>query len=316
LKRSELELLVNNQEEEAGGDEKMKSPNDLLSPVGKKGRRLDETELQSPDEPLIIPQAEVIRRLRDRGEPIRLFGESDADVCHRLRHIEIQAPEVVKGLRNDLKDALDKIDQQYLDELIQSQGSDKTKLEAEVQITEDDTTMDDLVEMAKKMGKGDPAIDQEVVLKFLKLLLTLWGRELNNRPQAEKRSMQGKLASATHNQTVSYLKPLLQKLKKKAAPPDIRVALTEIVSFMIDRDYIQAHEAYLRMAIGNAPWPLGVTMVGIHARTGREKIFAQNVAHVMNDEVQRKYIQGLKRLMTVCQRHFPTDLTKCVDFNV
>jgi pre-mRNA-splicing factor 18 len=44
--------------------------------------------------------------------------------------------------------------------------------------------------MAKKMGKGDPAIDQEVVLKFLKLLLTLWGRELNNRPQAEKRSMQ------------------------------------------------------------------------------------------------------------------------------
>jgi pre-mRNA-splicing factor 18 len=142
--------------------------------------------------------------------------------------------------------------------------------------------MDDLVEMAKKMGKGDPAIDQEVVLKFLKLLLTLWGRELNNRPQAEKRSMQGKLASATHNQTVSYLKPLLQKLKKKAAPPDIRVALTEIVSFMIDRDYIQAHEAYLRMAIGNAPWPLGVTMVGIHARTGREKIFAQNVARILH----------------------------------
>lgn len=49
------------------------------------------------------------------------------------------------------------------------------------------------------------------------------------------------------------------------------------------------------MAIGNAPWPIGVTMVGIHARTGREKIFSRNVAHVMNDETQRKYIQGLKR---------------------
>lgn len=35
------------------------------------------------------------------------------------------------------------------------------------------------------------------------------------------------------------------------------------------------------MAIGNAPWPLGVTMVGIHARTGREKIFAQNVARIL-----------------------------------
>jgi len=32
-------------------------------------------------------------------------------------------------------------------------------------------------------------------------------------------------------------------------------------------------------------------MVGIHARTGREKIFARNVAHVLNDETQRKYIQ-------------------------
>lgn len=54
---------------------------------------------------------------------------------------------------------------------------------------------------------------------------------------------------------------------------------------------MQANEAYLEMAIGNAPWPIGVTMVGIHARTGREKIFAKNVAHVLNDETQRKYIQ-------------------------
>ena len=45
------------------------------------------------------------------------------------------------------------------------------------------------------------------------------------------------------------------------------------------------------MSIGNAPWPIGVTMVGIHARTGREKIFSQSIAHVLNDETQRKYIQ-------------------------
>lgn len=54
---------------------------------------------------------------------------------------------------------------------------------------------------------------------------------------------------------------------------------------------MQANDVYLQMAIGNAPWPIGVTMVGIHARTGREKIFAQHVAHVLNDETQRKYIQ-------------------------
>ncbi len=54
---------------------------------------------------------------------------------------------------------------------------------------------------------------------------------------------------------------------------------------------MQANDAYLQMAIGNAPWPIGVTMVGIHARTGREKIFSKHVAHVLNDETQRKYIQ-------------------------
>ena len=50
------------------------------------------------------------------------------------------------------------------------------------------------------------------------------------------------------------------------------------------------------MAIGNAPWPIGVTMVGIHARTGREKIFAKSIAHVLNDETQRKYIQVCSKI--------------------
>lgn len=54
------------------------------------------------------------------------------------------------------------------------------------------------------------------------------------------------------------------------------------------------------MAIGNAPWPIGVTMVGIHARTGREKIFSKHVAHVLNDETQRKYIQ----VSSLREKHF------------
>ena len=57
------------------------------------------------------------------------------------------------------------------------------------------------------------------------------------------------------------------------------------------------------MAIGNAPWPIGVTMVGIHARTGREKIFARNVAHVLNDETQRKYIQVIVRSQIKLKNH-------------
>lgn len=49
---------------------------------------------------------QVIRRLRERGEPIRLFGESDYDAFQRLRKIEILTPEVNKvGLSNSQYEA-------------------------------------------------------------------------------------------------------------------------------------------------------------------------------------------------------------------
>jgi pre-mRNA-splicing factor 18 len=72
---------------------------------------------------------------------------------------------------------------------------------------------------------------------------------------------------------------------------DILKHLSNICLFLTQREYVKANSVYLEMSIGNAPWPIGVTMVGIHARTGREKIFSQSIAHVLNDETQRKYIQ-------------------------
>ena len=36
-----------------------------------------------------LPQSEVARRLREQGHPIRLFGETDREVCLRLRQLEL-----------------------------------------------------------------------------------------------------------------------------------------------------------------------------------------------------------------------------------
>jgi pre-mRNA-splicing factor 18 len=164
------------------------------------------------------------------------------------------------------------------------------------------------------LGEEESETNCEIILKFLKLVLNLWGDELNQRPEEKKQSMKGRVVSATHMQTVSYMKPLFRKLKRHDVSADILGCLIDIVKHLLKRDYLKANEAYLEMAIGNAPWPIGVTMVGIHARTGREKIFAKNVAHVLNDETQRKYIQGLKRLMTQAQKYFPTDPSKSVNY--
>merc|ERR1711913_232450 len=130
----------------------------------------------------------------------------------------------------------------------------------------------------------------------------------------EKMSVKGKMEAATYAQTRGYMKPLLRMLKKNTLTEDIRDSLTQIVKLTLQRDYIHANDKYLEMAIGNAPWPIGVTNAGIHARPGRERIFSKHVAHVLNDESQRKYIQGLKRLMTKCQQYFITEPSRSVDY--
>lgn len=40
------------------------------------------------------------------------------------------------------------------------------------------------------------------------------------------------------------------------------VRIAEIVHYMQKRQYQRANDSYLRLSIGNAPWPIGVTMVG------------------------------------------------------
>ncbi|XP_060734227.1 pre-mRNA-splicing factor 18-like isoform X1 [Tachysurus vachellii] len=274
-----------------------------------------ELELSEEKLPMTLSRQEVIRRLRERVEPVRLFGETDYDAFQRLRKIEILAPEVNKGLRNDLKAAMDKIDQQYLNEIVGGQEAGDPDTQDDLKVHEENTTIEELEALGESLGTGDDFKDMDVIDKVMRFLLGVWAKDLNSREDHIKRSVQGKLASATHKQTESYLKPLFRKLRKKALPADIKESITDIIKFMLQREYVKANDAYLQMAIGNAPWPIGVTMVGIHARTGREKIFSKHVAHVLNDETQRKYIQGLKRLMTNCQKHFTTDPSKCVEYN-
>lgn len=264
-----------------------------------------------------LPRAEVIRRLRERMEPILLYGESEYDAFKRLRQYEISEPEVNRGFRNDFQEAMDEVDQAYLDEILKTgtnAGDGSNKQKSDELLLEEAITYDDILEMAKRLGRGNKEHDMMVITTLLQFLIKQWNDQLNSYSHAKKMSTRVKLAKATFTQTKVYLKPLLRKLKNKKIPDDILESLTDIVRHLLKRNYIMASDAYLQMAIGNAPWPIGVTMVGIHARTGREKIFSKNVAHVMNDETQRKYIQALKRLMTKCQEYFPTDPSRCVEY--
>jgi len=61
-------------------------------------------------------------------------------------------------------------------------------------------------------------------------------------------------------------------------PEEILKEVDIIIDALLERNYVKANDAYYRLAIGNAPWPMGVTMVGIHERSAREKISSSAVA--------------------------------------
>lgn len=100
----------------------------------------------------------------------------------------------------------------------------------------------------------------------LQKVLKEWEQFMHDRPESVKRSTQGKLAAATQVQSGEYLKPLFKSLRKRELEADVLAAIAEIVHNMQIREYLKANDAYLRLSIGNAPWPIGVTMVGIHER--------------------------------------------------
>ena len=147
-------------------------------------------------------------------------------------------------------------------------------------------------------------VDEKSRLIYIwcKKMLKAWEDELVMRDTEYLKSAQGKQDLGIQKQCEKYVKPLLKLLKKKDCNTEILDGLYLLVQYCLMKEYVRAHDKYLELAIGNAPWPIGVTMVGIHERSGRSRIFTSQVAHVMNDETQRKYLQSIKRLLTVCQR--------------
>ncbi|KAI6037661.1 Prp18 domain-containing protein [Pisolithus marmoratus] len=233
--------------------------------------------------------------LRAKGQPIRLFGESDKDRRLRLRALELleEKDHERQSGQNDFKKALE--DVENVERELRNKNKEKRRGDTEVGVIDLD------------LVKTDPDKLYPLIYYALKRTLKEWEEAMDERPEHVKRSTQGKTAAAIQVQSAEYLKPLFKTLRSRSLPSDVLVRIAEIVHYMQKRQYQKANDSYLRLSIGNAPWPIGVTMVGIHERSAREKISTDQVAHVLNDEVSRKYIQSLKRLLTFSQTKYPPD---------
>lgn len=91
-----------------------------------------------------IPKNEVIRRLRERCEPIRLFGETDQDVLRRLNIIETTDPKE-NGMRNDFREAMEKSEQECLNEIMNIVDADKSTTSTEIQIKDDGINFNEII---------------------------------------------------------------------------------------------------------------------------------------------------------------------------
>ncbi|GAX20497.1 pre-mRNA-splicing factor 18 [Fistulifera solaris] len=235
---------------------------------------------------------DITTELRSYGLPIRLFGETDIERRERLQDARKMQKETLATLSEKEEFRLGKghsIRNPFLEK-----NNNEDAIAAPAKPSEENKwTIDDETDPPKK------------IYRYLKGLLREWEDDLMQRPEEVKRSVAGRNETKTLKQCKDYIRPLFKLCKNRTLAEDMMGHILKIVEYCQQGEFVKANDTYIDVAIGRAAWPIGVTMVGIHERTGRSKINSQNVAHVMNSELQRKYLTSVKRLITFAQRKRP-----------
>jgi pre-mRNA-splicing factor 18 len=258
-------------------------------------------------------QKEMTVQLRQLGLPIRLFGETLQERVARLQTHMLQGVSEMDefrlgrghGIRNpflekeSVEDTTRTFSNDNSDQHNSDNRNDNVSTSAATRGTNDNKTLDAAAAADDEQDVNDIP---KKIYNYLKGLLRQWEDDLAQRPDHIKKSVAGRNESKTLKQCKDYIRPLFKLCKTRRLEPSLQAHLNKIVGFAQQGEFVMAHDAYIDVAIGRAAWPIGVTMVGIHARSGRAKIESANVAHVMNSELQRKYLTSVKRLLTFAQK--------------
>lgn len=267
-----------------------------------------------------LSSSEMTHRLRSMGLPVRLFGEGSDDAARWKRlQAALEQQHVTLATMSEKEEfrlgkghgGRNPFLPQKIGAVGESDGTAVTGAAAASRVAAAPATSDDEDNVVGEDEnlENDP---HKRIFKYLNNLLQQWQEELAQRPESVKQSVAGKNETKTLLQCQDYIRPLFKLLKKRKLEEGLTQHLVKIVHYCQIGEFVQANDAYLDVAIGRAAWPIGVTMVGIHARTGRAKIESANVAHVMNSELQRKYLTSVKRLITYAQRKSDADPSKKV----
>lgn len=214
----------------------------------------------------------------------------------------VRQSEVSEARRSELRAKRVKVEEE----------EEKEDVVTEVKRKEDELALDGAYGIKNRFLKEDDSENDEdeeeedddvfgSLRRWIKRKLGEWRDRLDRRPEREKSTAVGRVDTKTFQQCKDYIRPLLKLCKRKELDVTMAESLSKIFDFCDAGEFVKAHDAYILIAIGNAAWPIGVTSVGIHTRTAREAVEQKNVAHVMNNEMQRKYLTSVKRLLRFAQ---------------
>mmetsp|Transcript_60984 Transcript_60984/g.188879 ORF Transcript_60984/g.188879 Transcript_60984/m.188879 type:complete len:217 (-) Transcript_60984:221-871(-) len=169
----------------------------------------------------------------------------------------------------------------------------------------------------EEIDKVDPKLMDkcDFIRSWARKALKAWEKELADKPEEEKKKALCKQEMAHHRQVRRDVRPLQKRLRLYVLNEWILGKIYNIVKKAADREYRDANEAYLDLSIGKAAWPVGIgcggsmlmeDAIGLHDRFNRMDN-VKDIAFALNDDVTRKYVQALKRLMNVAQRYWPPD---------
>ncbi|KAK4157948.1 hypothetical protein C8A00DRAFT_29176 [Chaetomidium leptoderma] len=278
---SRLKREAKEAEEEKARRKRLGLP-ELLPPAddgeggGEKGAVEEEDDDDDwPGEGGDLSQEEVVQKLRGLGQPARLFGESDTSRVKRYR----------KAARGGVAIAAGPIA----------------------------TTLAPVEEKDMKVPDKAPAVSDRKARRYLfrqlasyfNMVLREWELALAREDNVD--TFAGQAARHAMVSSKETMRPLFRKFEQGDLDESILEAVVEIVKAAQERRYVDANDGYLRLSIGKAAWPIGVTMVGIHERSAREKLHGGERGHIMGSEVTRKYLQSIKRCLTFAQVRWPPE---------
>jgi len=287
-----------------------------------------EEDSEGEDEATRLERESTKRRLRELGEPATFFGESDSQRWQRLSRLELKVDQdVLASGSTNVMQILDRKQKRKMEAAGGVEGVDAVDAEdadfearKSIRTGEDSSDEEGAVAAlgAEEGEQRDPEAEEaqqkldaasHSVMAWIRAMLRAWETALTDRAPKEEKLANFKTEKAQYRQAKQYLKPLRRSLRDGEVEPGVIFSLSKITEHCSKRHYKSANEAYMRLAIGNQAWPMGVSMITFHDRPNRREIDEGKTAHILDDETTRKYVQMVKRLVTFAEQHWPVDKT-------